>query len=255
MLSSVWAGVKASFSAVLYVFRNPKLWKYIVIPLLFMCGCIIASLILLWNFSDAIHYRFLSFGLVDPVSSEASSLVQKSKWLLYDYGSYVLIWTGGIWLSSVIGLIIAPLLSEPISDAVVVKEKWNQSVETNKSSIRWHRQLGESLFVSAVYFLCMFVLFFIGLVPIIGLLSPVIAFFCTCIFLSKEILDVPMARHGFSLGTKLSIVRANLGFYMGFGGAVFLMALIPLYNVLVFPIAVVGATRLWHQHLLQREVQ
>ena len=77
---------------------------------------------------------------------------------------------------------------------------------------------------------------------------------CVCgsiavFILAKELLDVPLVRHGVSFSTKTQIIRSKASLFAGFGSAVLLMAMIPLYNIVLFPVAVVAITKIFYEHI------
>ena len=63
--------------------------------------------------------------------------------------------------------------------------------------------------------------------------------------LAMEYLDFPMANHGFSFKQVRKTIAHRKLLALGFGLSVMFMALIPVVNFLVMPVAVCGATHLW----------
>ena len=59
-----------------------------------------------------------------------------------------------------------------------------------------------------------------------------------------DFFDVPLSTRGLRLRRKLSFIWRNKSLAMGFGVAVYLMLLIPVINMLLLPVGVIGATLL-----------
>ena len=152
-------------------------------------------------------------------------------------------------MSYAVAVMVAPMLSEPISDHVVAKKNWTECVHAQAKAHPWYVQIGESLLILLVQMCCAVACFFLGLIPLVGLLAPVLMLAIAIFVLAKELLDVPLVRHGISFSTKIQIIRSQVPLFAGFGCAVLLMAMIPLYNIVLFPIAVVSITNLFYEHV------
>ena len=237
------------FSATLYLARNPSLWWFIIVPIVFMCACFVFGVVFLAFLASPIHQYLLSFGPDIPTSLSDLSWWKRFFWGVYEYGSYFFIWFSGIFISYAIGISVAPILSEGISDAVVKKQSLQSSVPVPKKGTPWYISIVEAIVFSIVYLIFTVILFFLALIPILGLLAPILGFVCTSLFLCKEILDVPLGRYNFSFSQRMTIIKNNIWICMGFGGTLFFMALVPLYNLFLFPIAIIGATTMWHQKI------
>jgi len=59
-----------------------------------------------------------------------------------------------------------------------------------------------------------------------------------------DFFDVPLSTRGLRLRRKLGVIWRNKSLALGFGGAVYLMLLIPVVNMLALPMGVIGATLL-----------
>ncbi len=66
------------------------------------------------------------------------------------------------------------------------------------------------------------------------------------LWLAAAYLDVPMARYLYSLDHEVSLLKSRFWLCLGFGAAVALMLWIPLLNFFFVPVAVIGATLLFH---------
>lgn len=82
-------------------------------------------------------------------------------------------------------------------------------------------------------------------IPVANLAIPFLWFGFGAFMLAFEYLDPPMGNRGMSFHAKLDYVRSRRWRHMGFGSVVTLMTAIPLVNLVVMPAAVAGATALY----------
>ena len=249
MIVDFLKGFRSPVLATVYVMRTPALWRHIILPIAFMGACLLGGLFTLYMYASRLIHYLGSFGVLPP-SGEASlswfAVVQE--YVIY-YGAYIGIWILGIFMSYAIAIMVAPMLSEPISDHVVAKKNWTECVHAQAKSKPWYVQVGESLLILLVQMCCAVACFFLGFMPVVGLLAPIIMGVIAVFVLAKELLDVPLVRHGVSFSTKIQVIRSKAPLFAGFGCAVLLMAMIPLYNIVLFPIAVVAITNLFYEHV------
>lgn len=82
------------------------------------------------------------------------------------------------------------------------------------------------------------------LIPVIGIpLATAIWWLGSLRFLSFELSDTPASRRQMDWPQRKAHVSANRLFYLGFSGLASLILMIPLFNILVVPAAVVGLSR------------
>ena len=252
MIVDFFKGFQSPLLATMYVIRTPALWRHIILPISFMGACLLGGLFTLYMYASRLLQYLASFGVLPP-SGEASlfstswfAVVQE--YVIY-YGAYIGIWILGIFMSYAIAIMVAPMLSEPISDHVVAKKNWRECVHAQAKVQPLYVQIGESLLILLVQMCCAIGCFFLGLIPVIGLVAPILMGIIAAFVLAKELLDVPLVRHGVSFSIKFQIIRSRAPLFAGFGCAVLLMAMIPLYNIVLFPIAVVSITNLFYEHI------
>ena len=87
-------------------------------------------------------------------------------------------------------------------------------------------------------------LLIIGFIPGINLLSPLLWAIFGAWMLSLEYTDYPLGNHGLTFPAIRAKIREQRMLSLGYGGAVMLATLIPLFNFLVMPVAVARATAL-----------
>lgn len=87
-------------------------------------------------------------------------------------------------------------------------------------------------------------LLIVSLIPVINLASPVLWIIFSAWMLSIEYLDYPLGNQGKSFPEIRRTIQQKRFLTLGFGGMVMLATLIPVFNFLVMPVAVAGATAL-----------
>jgi CysZ protein len=83
------------------------------------------------------------------------------------------------------------------------------------------------------------------LVPVVNIAASLIWILFSAWMLSLEYMDFPMGNHGLRFRDIRQRVTSQRFMSLGFGGAVLVGTMIPLFNFIVMPIAVCGATAMW----------
>ena len=151
---------------------------------------LLGGLFTLYMYASRLLQALTSFGVLPP-SGEASlswfAVVQE--YVIY-YGAYIGIWILGIFMSYAIAIVVAPMLSEPISDHVVAKKNWKECVHAQAKVQPWYVQIGESLLIFLCRWLCDSMLFW-GLFRLWGFGSYYHGS-DRVLFWRKSLLDVPL---------------------------------------------------------------
>lgn len=83
-------------------------------------------------------------------------------------------------------------------------------------------------------------------IPVIGgPLWTALSFGWASLWLTAAYLDIPMARHLYTLDHEVSVLKRRFWLCLGFGAAVALMLWVPLLNFFFVPVAVIAATLLF----------
>lgn len=82
-------------------------------------------------------------------------------------------------------------------------------------------------------------------VPAAEPLVTALGFAWTSLWVAAAYLDVPMARHLYSIRDELRVLRQRPALFLGFGAAISLLLWVPLLNAVFVPVAVVSATLLF----------
>jgi len=148
---------------------------------------------------------------------------------------------------------VANILASPFNDALSARTEAlaaGQLAETPFSFADLFKEIGrtiiEELKKIAFYLAAVAILLLLNLVPMAGqALYGLLFTLLTIVWLGLTFLDYALARHGYRLGQKLNLVRRNFRPVFGFGLGVFAGLLIPVFNLLFLPVAVVGGTLLY----------
>jgi len=79
--------------------------------------------------------------------------------------------------------------------------------------------------------------------------SPVIWYIFGAWMMAIQYLDIAADNNGLSFSQTLVVLRQHRGVIYGFGGIVMVLTIIPVVNLVIIPVAVVGATLLWVDRL------
>jgi CysZ protein len=91
-------------------------------------------------------------------------------------------------------------------------------------------------------------LFALGFVPVLGQTAvPVLAVFVGAWLLAVELTAIPFVRRGISLGERRKALRGKRAMTLGFATPVYLLCLVPLAALVVFPAAMAAGTLLAHR--------
>lgn len=156
----------------------------------------------------------------------------------------ILALTAGVYLFSAVGRILAaPFLeiltrkTEEVATGVAAPEgpNWLASI----ARVAWQESL--KLVIYAGMLLGLMLLSII--MPLVGGgPSAILAWLVTVFFLAMEFLDYPLERRGLSLGQKAKAVWDTTPGWLGFGGAVFVIGIVPFVNIVMLPLSAVGGT-------------
>lgn len=92
----------------------------------------------------------------------------------------------------------------------------------------------------------------LNFIPVFNLVTPVIFYWFFAYSLTMQYLDYPADNFHVSFQDLLTTMKNNRQACLGYGLSVALLSSIPFINLLVMPVAVLGATRLWHKIKVER---
>lgn len=176
-------------------------------------------------------------------------------WLIWPLFIVLLLLIYGYSFALISNLIASPfygLLAERVSE--VLTNRLDETPMTLKRATRiaWSsfkrelrklgyflpRMLGVGLLVLALTF-----------IPVLNVLTPVIAFLWGAWSLALQYLDYPADNHEVAFDGMLNRLKERRSMSVGFGGIVLVATSVPVLNLFTSPAAVAGATKMWEEKL------
>lgn len=229
-------GIFYPMKALVFIIRHPSVWPWCIVPVLIN----IAVLYFSWGW------------LTDFLGSIFGSYFAGDRW-----------WEAGLrYVMSFLSFMIriAAMLILFIIVGTVAALPFNDflSEQTDKIANKWldplpfsFRRFIKALIITliqevkrlSVYLIIITPLFLLSFIPILAPFTLVIKLLITALFFATDFLSYPLERRGVLLfRDKMKFARQYGAVSIGFGLGVTCMAMIPLINFLLFPLAVVGGT-------------
>lgn len=223
------------FIAGLKLAREPKLFRYVWVPLL--SNIVLFLLLLIFAGYGLNHFS-------QWVQQFLPHWLQWLHWLIWVL-SLLFISIVLIFLSTIIVNIIAGPFNGILSEKVIA----HLNLPDHSNSVpllvalpaavgRQLRFLGYYL-PRAVFYLILFI------IPVIQIIAFILWFLFNGWVFTMQYLDYPMDNHGISIRKMRGLMAKKAAVCVGFGCGVVLFTMIPVVNFIVVPVAVVGATLLW----------
>jgi CysZ protein len=241
MISNPFAGVAYFFQGLGLIFR-PGIRPYVIIPL------VINTLL----FGGLIWFGATQFeALLDWLMPELPNWLQWLEWLfwiLFAASVLLIMFFAFTLLANVVAGPFNGLLAEAVERQLTGKAPGGDG--------GWKKMLQEFLPTlldevrKLVYFIAWSIPFLVlFLIPVINVAAPFLWLIFSAWMLALEYADYPMGNHGLRAQEQKQRLGQKRFLSLGFGGTVTLATMIPIFNFLVMPAAVAGATVLWVRQL------
>lgn len=233
-------GFFAPFRSVRTLRNNPRLLPYIMIPFL----------INVMVFSGAVYLGLDFFG-----TTVVEQLPQGETW--YWAVLYWLVWTLAVLVTAVLVFftftVVGNLIASPFND--LLSERTEEVLSGQSSdevfsigqflSDAWQTVMMEAKKMS-IFVVVMLLILPLNLLPGIGsAIYTLLAVSLTLFFLSFEYLGFVMVRKHKFFREQKSYILARKFLMLGFSCGVMALLMIPFFQMLCIPLAVIGITRLW----------
>ncbi|WP_121012473.1 EI24 domain-containing protein [Saccharothrix australiensis] len=227
------------------VFRSPKLLLIGAIPALITSALLIGSLVALGVWIDDIAAWVTPFA---DGWNEALRTATRFAAGVSIIGAYVAV---GLLLFSALTLVIGGPFYEHIAETVE-DEQLGGVPEAQRVS--WGRSaavgIRDAVVLVGLAVLCAIPLFLAGFIPVVGqTVVPVVAVCVNATLLGIELTGIPFTRRGLKLDVRRRVLRKRRALTLGFAVPTYLLTLIPLAALVVFPAAMAGGTVLAHRLL------
>jgi len=233
IITNIIEGIKAYFSA-FELLNKLKLWKYFAIPILISVITAVIVFTSAYFLSDAIGNQITSlwtFSWGKEVVSTISNFI----------GGAIIIVFGLVIYRHVVMALSAPFMS-PVSEAIEKHYLGDVHMDT-KFSITLARAIkinARNLFKEILFIIP---LFFLSLIPVIGIVFTGIIFLIQAYYAGFGNMDYTLERH-YNYKDSITFVREHKGIAIGNGIIFMLLLMIPVVGIiLVLPLSVVSATK------------
>lgn len=240
--SEIGAGVGVLVHGAALVVRRPRLFLLGALPPLVMSVLLIVLLVVLSSQLDSVSTWLTPFA--DRWPTGLRSLVRTLLGLTLLVGSLLV----AVVTFSTLTLALGSPLYDRITDLVEDELGDAPLAPKEPRSVTVPRALGQSLLLVLVSLAASVVLFLLGLVPLVGVVTPVLSAVFGGWMVALELVGSGLDRRGRGrLGQRRAALRGRRWRTLGFGVPTFLLLAVPFVSVLVFPAAAAGGTILARQ--------
>ncbi|MFI9814424.1 EI24 domain-containing protein [Saccharothrix variisporea] len=227
------------------VFRSPRLLLIGAIPALITTVLLVGSVIALGVWIDDIAAWATPFADDWNESLRAATRFVAGASII---GAFLAV---GLLLFSAITLVIGGPFYEHIAETI---EDEHLGGVPESQKVSWARSaavgIRDAIFLVGLAVLCAIPLFAAGFIPVVGqTVVPVIAVCVNATLLGIELTGIPFTRRGLKLTVRRRVLRSRRAVTLGFAVPTYLLCLVPLAALVVFPAAMAGGTVLAHRLL------
>ena len=167
-------------------------------------------------------------------------------WLLFAFSAGIILFFGFSIVANLIGAPFNSYLAGAVEKSLTGQDPVDNSGRGLTQEIAYAMS-GE--FRKIIYFLLWGIpLLIMSFIPAINLIAPFLWVLFSAWMMAIEYGDYPLGNHGMNFVDIRNTLGEKKILSLGFGGAVMLGTMIPLFNFLVMPIAVAGATAMRVEH-------
>ena len=161
-------------------------------------------------------------------------------------------------LSFYLILLISQIIIAPFNAAMSEKVEELYTGRKYKDPLPFFRAVWRDIrneIIKVLIFLAIFVVQLpLLLIPGIGAVLFSITLVLSSMFtLTFDLLDYPMERDNLKVAKRFAIIRKNPGICFGYGGIVYLIFLVPLVNILIWPVLITSGTLLYIDKFQKKE--
>ncbi|MBI2969821.1 MAG: sulfate transporter CysZ [Gammaproteobacteria bacterium] len=155
--------------------------------------------------------------------------------------------------------ILANLIAAPFNEflAKEVERSLTGRVRADRDNVSLLAEIAAALRAEAAKFVYFAVralpLLLLFVVPLVNAVAPLVWFLFGAWMLAVEYLEYPMGNSGMLFPEVRARLASHRAVALGFGAAVLLFTLIPVLNLIVMPVAVAAATKIWVEEIRPRE--
>ncbi|WP_225897277.1 sulfate transporter CysZ [Desulfuromonas sp. AOP6] len=239
-MSRFASGFFYPFQSLRFVYRNPKLLKYVLIPFLINLVVFSGAVFLGLDFFGDIVARYVPSG-----EAWYWAFLTFFAWLIASIVTALLVFFSFTVVGNLLASPFNDLLSERTEEIVTGVGTAEPFSWRTFGGDAWRAIIVEGKKMS-FFVIGMLALLLLNLIPVLGqLLYSVAAILFTLFFLTVEYLGYVLSRKRLSFAQQRRYVFGQISLHLGFAVGVLCLLAIPLMQLLCIPLAVVGATRLY----------
>ena len=240
MANNLLAGMRYFLQGIPMIF-SADIKKYVIVPLLINMIFFISAIYLLATEFDT---------LISWLTPELPSWLPDFIISLFDWfiGLLWIVFAAIVLLIVFFGFtIIANIIGAPfnayLASAVEHKLTGKQPIDPRTSLLKVTLESISGELKKLIYFMIWILpLVIISFIPVINTISPVLWAVFTAWMLALQYADYPLGNRGHNFSRIRYILSNNKMLSLSFGGSATLATMIPLFNFLVMPVSVAGAT-------------
>jgi CysZ protein len=215
----------------LRLLRRPGLRRYVVLPVLGNLLIYALAAVAIFYGLDAALDRWLPEGYA------------WLRWLLFPLVALLLIAAGVFAFTLLAAVLLSPFLGRLAAEVEALLDG-----RRHDSGLPWWRELRFSIGVELrrlVYaIVCLLAVLLLGLVPVLHIAVPPLAFLVSAWLLAGEYAGNPLGNRLWPLRRQLDLLRRHRARVLAFGAASFGLTLVPVINLVVIPASAIGMTLL-----------
>lgn len=229
---------------------KPGIRRFVYIPLAINSLFFIIAFYLLVVFSDNIVasiigekadwwliFRWL-YDLIAPLL----------RWLLYIAMFFAIYFLFSM-VANIIGAPFNSLLAKSVEDNLTGQKQDYPEMPLSKEIIL---AIGQETIKTLRFIMVACLLLLTLFIPVVNFFFPFIWFIFMAYSVSVQYIDYPLANHGIPYKKQRKLLQKQWSTSFGFGSIINILMLIPIFNFLVMPLAVVSAT-IWYVKSLKNE--
>ncbi|MBW6512116.1 MAG: sulfate transporter CysZ [Desulfuromonadaceae bacterium] len=233
-------GFFAPFRAGKFLIGHPRLYPYIIIPLIIN--------VLVFSLTVYLGFNFFNDTVVELIPRRDAWY-----WAALSY----FLWTCAVLLTAVLVFflfsVVGNLIAAPFND--ILSEKTEAVLRGTGSDDPWswrgfvhdvRRTVGDELKKLGIFIAAMVVILLLNLIPLAGsVLYAVLSLLLTLFFLALEYTGFVFSRKRLGFAVQRQYLLSRKALMGGFSVGVLVLLTIPLLQFFCIPVAVVAATRLY----------
>jgi len=256
MLKEINLSVQSYIEAHRFILKH-RLWKWILIPGILYALLFVAGFYLFWTSSQtATDWMFRQWGVkkwLDLMNSSWLRFLFIIGQIFIHFLLLLFYFSFFKYLFLIIGSPLFSYLSEKTESILLNKDVPFQWQVWVRDVIRGVRISLRNLSWQTVYLVSLLLL---SLIPLVGWVAPVVAFFIECYYAGFSMLDYSCERNGMNMSSSIDLIGHHRGLAIGNGMVFYGMHALPLVGWVLAPgYAVIAATLSWHKARHQQVIQ